>query len=197
MRQALEEAGFNTRVRNMLRGIMLRFGCPVRVVKTKRQAAPLHLKLQIPRKSDQKFLYRALRPDEIERGVLIPKKPGEPFVDSLRFPQVFPLRFGESPEHAVRSQQWDSDQYPTSGVSTTPHLKRAEHYAEHNRKIARIAVDRLEACGVQTFRVSKHVHASLITKPADDEVILVCPGAEYFPKDIIVEVFDLADLRAD
>jgi hypothetical protein len=143
----------------------------------------------------QEFLYRALRLDEIERHVLIPKKPSEPFVDFPRFPQVFPHRLGEWPEHAVRSQQWDSSKYPTSGVSTTPHLKRAEHYAQHNRKIARIAVDRLEASGVQTFRVSEHVHLSLISKPEDDEVILICPGAEYFPKDIIVEIFDLADLQ--
>jgi hypothetical protein len=57
--------------------------------------------------------------------------------------------------------------------------------------MARIAVERLAACGVQTFRVSEHVHASLISKPEDDEVILVCPGVKYLPKNIILEIFEL------
>jgi hypothetical protein len=138
---------------------------------------------------DHKFLYRALRPDEIKRRVLIPKS-GGPFVASPMFPQVFPLAFGEHTEHAVRAQQWDG-RYPTSGVSTTPHLKRAEYYAQRNLHIARIAVERLAACGVQTFRVSEHVQPSLIAKPEDDEVILVYPGAKYFPKDIVVDIFTL------
>jgi hypothetical protein len=138
---------------------------------------------------DHEFLYRALRPDEIKRRVLIPKSCG-PFIDSPRFPQVFPFAFGERTEHAVRAQQWDG-QYPTSGVSTTPDLKRAEYYAQHDRTIASIAVDRLEACGIKTFRVSEHVHHSLIFKPEDDEVILVCPGGECFPSDIIADIFKL------
>src|SRR5712692_3493740 len=128
------------------------------------------------------FLYRALRPAEIKRGVLIPKRPRAPFVSSPMFPQVFPFAFGEHAEHAVRAQQWDG-QYPTSGVSTTPRLKRAEYYAQRHRTIARIAVDRLAGCGVQMFRVSEYIHPSLIFKPEDDEVILVCPGVKYFPKD--------------
>jgi hypothetical protein len=107
------------------------------------------------------------------------------------FPQVLPFTLGEWPEHAVRAQQWNSDRFPTSGVSTTPHLKRAKYYAQRDRTIARIAVDRLAAHGVQTFRVSDHVHPSLISKPEDDEVILVCRGAKYFPKDIIVDIFEL------
>jgi hypothetical protein len=138
-----------------------------------------------------KFLYRALRPTEIKRRVLIPKKPFTPFVADLMFPQVFPVRFGKFPEHAVRAQQLDSNKYRTSGVSTTPHLKRAKYYAQRNRHIARIAVKRLAACGVQTFQVSEHVQPSLITKPEDDEVILVCPGAKYLPKDIVVDIFTL------
>jgi hypothetical protein len=144
---------------------------------------------------NRKFLYRALRPTEIKRRVLIPKKPLAPFAAGLMFPQVFPVRFGEWPEHAVRAQQRDSDRFPTSGVSTTPHLKRAKHYAQHNQTIARIAIDRLAAHGVQTFRVSKYVQPSLISKPEDDEVILVCPGAKYFPKEIIVDIFKLPASR--
>ena len=137
------------------------------------------------------FLYRALRPDEITRGVLIPKS-REPFVAHPMLPLVLPFTLGERPEHAVRAHQWDG-RYPTSGVSTTPHLKRAECFAQRHRTIARIAVERLAAFGVQTFRVSEHVDPSLIFAPEDDEVILVCPDAECLPKEIIADVFELAD----
>jgi len=84
---------------------------------------------------NDKFLYRALRQTEIKRRVFIPKIPLAPFVDSPRFPQVFPLRFGDWPEHAVRAQQWDSDRFPTSGVSTAPHLKQAKYYAQQRLTI--------------------------------------------------------------
>ena len=137
------------------------------------------------------FLYRALRPEEITRGVLIPKS-REPFVADPILPLVLPFTLGERPEHAVRAHQWNG-RYPTSGVSTTPHLKRAEYYAQHHRTIASIAVDRLAASGIQMFRVSECIDFSLIFAPEDDEVILVYPDAECFPKEIIADVFELAD----
>ena len=140
---------------------------------------------------DDMFLYRALRPEEISRGVLIPKS-REPFVAHPMLPQVLPFPLGERPEHAVRAQQWErEDRYPTSGVSTTPHRQRAEYYARHHRTIASIAVDRLAASGIQMFRVSDHIDPSLIFAPEDDEVILVCPGAECFPREIIADAFEL------
>ena len=140
---------------------------------------------------DNKFLYRALRTTEIKRCVLIPKKPSAPFAADLMFPLQFPGRFGKFSEHAVRAHQMDSDRYPTSGVSTTPHRERAESYAQGNRIIVRIAVERLAAHGIETYRVSDYVPPELITKPEDDEVILVRPGKRYFPKAIIVEFFEL------
>ena len=137
------------------------------------------------------FLYRALRPEEITRGVLIPKS-RERFVAHPMLPLALPFTLGERPEHAVRAHQWEG-RYPTSGVSTTPHIKRAEHYAQRHRFIAKIAVERLAASGIQMFRVSEHVDSSLIFTPDDDEVILVCPHAECFPKEIIASIFELAN----
>ena len=139
---------------------------------------------------ETEFLYRALRPEEISRGVLIPKSCG-PFAAKPRLPQVLPFTLGERPEHAVRAHQWKG-RYPTSGVSTTPHLKRAEHYAQHHRRIAKIAIARLAQFHVQTFRVSDYVHASQICVPEDDEVILVCSDAECFPEEIITNIFELS-----
>ncbi len=140
---------------------------------------------------DVEFLYRALRPVEIARCVLIPKKQ-EPFVADQMVPLKLPITLGKRPEHAVRAHQCKG-LYPTSGVSTTPHLERAEYYAQHHRTIAKIAVERLAECGIETFQVSEHVHPEFILVPEDDEVILVCPGAECLPKEIIVDIFRLPD----
>jgi hypothetical protein len=139
---------------------------------------------------ETEFLYRALRPEEISRGVLIPKSCG-PFVADPMLPQVLPFTLGERPEHAVRAHQWNG-RYPTSGVSTTPHLRRAEHYAQRHRTIAKIAVERLARFQVQRFRVSEYVNASQICMPEDDELILVCANAECFPKEIIADIFELS-----
>jgi hypothetical protein len=136
--------------------------------------------------TDTVFLYRALRPEEISRRALIPKSCG-PFVADPMLPQILPFTLGKRPEHAVRAQQWDSNKYPTSGVSTTPHLKRAEHYAQNHRTIAKIAVERFSEFGIQAFRVSEYVDPSLISVPEDDESILVCPDRECFPEEIIAE----------
>jgi len=134
-------------------------------------------------------LYRALRQEEIVRGLIIPKTRG-PFVADPMLPNVLPFTLGKCPEYAVRAHQWNG-QYLTSGISTTPHFHRAEHYAQRDRVIVRIAVEHLIAWGIQTFRVSEHVHPSLIFAPEDDEVILFCPGADVFPREIIAEIFDL------
>jgi hypothetical protein len=133
------------------------------------------------------FLYRALHPDEISRCVLIPKSCG-PFVAEPRLPLVLPFSIGERTEHAVREHH-SVGQYPTSGVSTTPHLKRAEHYAQQHRTIAKIAVGRLVQFHVLTFCVCDYVDASLICVPEDDEVVLVCPDTECFSKEIIADIF--------
>ena len=106
-------------------------------------------------------------------------------------PQVLPFTLGERPEHAVRAHQW-AGCYPTSGVSTTPYRKRAEYYAQRDRIIATIAIERLAEFRIQMFRVSEHIDSSLIFAPEDDEVILVCPDAECSPKEIIAQVFELA-----
>jgi hypothetical protein len=139
--------------------------------------------------TDTPFLYRALRPEEISRGALIPKACG-PFLADPMLPLVLPFTLGKRPDHAVRAHQWEG-RYPTSGISTSPHLERAKHYAQHHRMIARISVARLAEYQVQTFRVADYVDKSLICVPEDDEVILVCPDVENLPVGIISEIFDM------
>ena len=140
--------------------------------------------------TDTAFLYRALRPEEISRGVLIPKACG-PFLADPMLPLVLPFTLGKRPEHAVRAHQWEG-RHPTSGISTTPHLERAKHYAQRHRMISRISVARLAEYQFQTFCVADYVDESLICVPEDDEVILVCPDVESFPAEIISETFDIS-----
>jgi hypothetical protein len=46
------------------------------------------------------------------------------------------------------------------------------------------------ALALNECRSSVHVPGALITKPEDDEVILVRPGKRYFPQSIIVEFIE-------
>jgi hypothetical protein len=132
------------------------------------------------------FLYRALRPEEIECGRLIPKRQ-TPFLAEPRLKNVLPFNLGFRVEHAARDHQ---DTKETSGISTSPHLFRAEFYAQRHRRIARIRVEELHRFGIQQVVVAEHVHATLINKPEDDEVVLVRPDVQEFPSQIIDRIVE-------
>ena len=79
-----------------------------------------------------KYLYRALRKEEIEAGnILIPKEQ-ETFkkLPRLGIDTRLPFVMGETEEHAVRQHQWQQKGFLTSGISTTPHFERAKYYKE-------------------------------------------------------------------
>jgi hypothetical protein len=133
----------------------------------------------------RRFLYRALREAEIQAGgVLIPKKT-ELFIAHPRLPITLPFRLGLYHEHAVREHQWDG-LYETCGISTTPHLARAQLYAARLGVIVKIDLTILESVGIVHFRVADFVAPSEIAVPEDDEVILVSP-TNYFSREIIVD----------
>ena len=135
------------------------------------------------------ILYRALRPAEIEAGCVLIPKAQKPFVAHPRLHQVLPFDLGLRVEHAVREHQWEG-QFETSGVSTTPHLSRARHYAKH-KTIVEIDTSRFAACGITFHRVSDHVDGRLICVPEDDEIILTHQGDTWFPKSVIKAVLRL------
>lgn len=146
-----------------------------------------------------RYLYRALRPAEISAGYVLIPKAQKPFLAHPRLPQILAWNLGEKPEHAVREHQWDKpgNQYETSGVSTTPHFHRARYYAEYcdptrmivaTKFIATIDATIFGALGICAHRVADYVPSSLISVPEDDEIILVCPAAPHFPKELIVGI---------
>jgi hypothetical protein len=134
------------------------------------------------------YLYRALRPEEIARGVLIPKSQ-EPFTADprLAIDTRLPFILGPTTEHAVRQHQWQQQGFDTRGVSTTPHLRRARFYASTHRLIAVIRRDLLVGFGIEEFRVNEWLadHPEDIACTDDDEVILVCETPGPLPAEII------------
>ena len=138
------------------------------------------------------FLYRALRAAEIEAGcVLIPKNQ-RPFEADPRLgiDTRLPFVLGPTEEHAVRQHQWQQNGFPTSGVSTTPHLERAQFYAAADGVIVEIDRRLFSVYGLRECVVNSILgeHPVDIAVPEDDEVILVWDEAGPFPKQLIVRV---------
>lgn len=140
------------------------------------------------------LLYRGVNPDlhaEIN-GVLRPKT-SRPFMaspewDRAEWGNAF---WGESPGNAVIEHQQHQAGFPTSGVSTTPHLERAIFYATHGGKYCRAfvyVIDRSQcgALGVSEFIVNDVVPLPSVAE--DDEVILVAGDFGPLPGALIVEV---------
>lgn len=141
------------------------------------------------------FLYRALRVAEIEAGyVLVPKAQG-PFEAGPRLgiDTRLPFVLGQTEEHAVRQHQWKQNGFPTSGVSTTPHLERARFYAVPGGVIVEVDRRLFSMYEVREYVVNSILgeHPVDIAVPDDDEIILVRDGAEPFPKQLIVRVMVL------
>lgn len=92
--------------------------------------------------------------------------------------------------NAVIRHQFNQEGFPTSGISTTPHLKRAIAYARgkdgcSNGFVYKIDRTLLLMHKVKEFVVSEYVRTPSI--PEDDEIILVIPDAESLPEAVIVE----------
>jgi hypothetical protein len=142
-----------------------------------------------------RYLYRALRRDEIAQRVLIPKEQ-EPFAANPRLgiDTRLPFTLGPTPEHAVRQHQWQQRGFPTRGVSTTPHLHRARLYAKH-RVIAVVSRNLLPGFGIEEFAVNDWLgrHPEDIACAEDEEVILVAGTLGPLPAEIIERLVNLDD----
>ena len=124
-----------------------------------------------------RYLYRALRKEEIDSGCsLIPRSQG-PFVAASKFgiDTTFPIPLVPTVENAVRQHQWKQNGLPTSGVSTTPHLERARFYAAANGVIVRIDRHLLAQHGIKEYRVKDYLTKDPhnVAVPEDDEVVLL------------------------
>jgi hypothetical protein len=140
----------------------------------------------------ENYLYRALRPEEIEAGYILIPKSQEQFESEPRLEIDTRLDFelGPTEEYAVRQHQWEQAGFPTRGISTTPHLERAKFYAHLNKVIVKIDRDSLVKHGIKEYVVTEILDFG-IAVPEDDEVILVMNNDGPFSKEIIVEVIHL------
>ena len=141
---------------------------------------------------NEKYLYRALRAEEIEAGnILIPK-----LQDLFRAnPRLgidtrLPFALGPTEEYAFRQHQWKQIGFPTRGISTTPHYKRAEFYASRNKVIVKIDRKLLNKYDIIEYIVKDWlgITSNDIAVPADDEVILVRNIDGDWPKEIISKI---------
>jgi hypothetical protein len=123
------------------------------------------------------ILYRALRKEEIESGLLIPKHYA-PFISGPHLPNKLPLNLGSELKHAVHAHTLNGI-IPTRGVSCTRHWKVAEFYAQTNRVIATIDEQTCHLLGIRTYCVADILEPELIQKP-DQEVILVSDTDDPF-----------------
>ena len=144
-----------------------------------------------------KYLYRALRKEEINAGnILIPKLQG-PFRSDPRFgiDMRFPIEFG-SETNAVRQHQWEQRGFQTSGVSATPHFERAKVYTR-DYVIVKINRQLFSKYGIKEYVVKEYLgkFPEDIAVPEDDEIILVKEDGGPFPKEIIVEVISEGEIR--
>jgi len=101
-----------------------------------------------------------------------------------------------TPTNAVIRHQLNQEGFPTSGISTTPHLERAILYARgkdgtfggHVFKIDRTL---LLHHGIAEFEVAQYCVPSI---PEDGEVILVIPDGVHLPPSVIVEIIQVPAL---
>ena len=138
-----------------------------------------------------KYLYRALRKEEIDAGNILIPKSQEPFRSYPRFgiDTRFPIVLRDTEEHAVRQHQWKQSGFPTSGVSTTPHFEKAKFYARDGI-IVKINRQLFSKYRIKEYIVKKYLgkFQDDIAAPEDDEIILVQENGAPFPKEIIEKV---------
>jgi hypothetical protein len=139
-------------------------------------------------------LYRGVSEEMHQRlgGVLQPKV-NRPFVAEPEFgrAEYGNAYWGENEANAVIEHQQHQAGFPTSGVSTTPHLERAQFYATaggHHPRGYVYVIDRarLAQLGVKEFVVNEIVPMPSI--PEDSEVILVAADLGPLPAESVIEV---------
>ena len=143
---------------------------------------------------EKKYLYRGVSSELHEKtgGRLVPKTT-QAFTHTFKYGETkygSGAKYGSAPANAVQRHQLNQAGYPTSGVSTTPHLGRAHFYATRggtyrNGYIYKIDRELLEINGVKEYVVAQYVKVPSI--PEDDEVILVEEKFGTLPDAIITE----------
>lgn len=98
--------------------------------------------------------------------------------------------------NAVILHQLHQAGHLTSGISTTPHLSRAEFYARGKDKVSDGYVLKIDRHALEMNDVKQHVVANYCkpSVPEDDEVVLETINGSPLPKSVVVEVIYLSIL---
>lgn len=143
------------------------------------------------------YLYRGENKEMYRRsgGVLRPRLMKQPFDYVFRADGSIKAdgsaTAGPSEMNAVYGHQLSSGKFPTSGISTTPFLRRAQHYATADGRFSsgyvfKLDREALNSVGVREYIVSEWVENPKI--PEDEEVILVAQDMGELPRYVIVEI---------
>lgn len=144
-------------------------------------------------------LYRGINPELHEQfaGALIPKE-NKPFIKPAEWGRAEwgNAYWGECEANAIVEHQLHQAGYPTSGVSTTPHLNRAIFYATHDEKYSYGYVYVIDEAlcqihEVTIYRVKDHVPSPSV--PGDDEVILVAHDFGVIPCAVVIEIIRVSN----
>lgn len=154
--------------------------------------------LDLKKLKNMNFLYRGVSL-EIHlkyKGKLVPK--GLTFKHPVKYGSRIAkygsgITYGYSEINAVIGHQTNSTEFPTSGVSTTPHFERARLYATKGTNdkgiVYKINREDLAEYEVREYIVNKY--AVQPTVPEDDEVILVHKDYGPLPKEIIIDIIEV------
>jgi hypothetical protein len=148
---------------------------------------------------DARFLYRGVNPDlyAITGGQLVPKDVGPfeyTFMHDGTVKHDGSATFGPSEQNAVLRHELDQEGFPTSGISTTPHLVRASHYATAEGKYPKGHVFKIDRTLLLGAQVKEYVVAQWLpfpSAPEDDEVILVAHDCGPLPMVIVNDILEV------
>lgn len=99
--------------------------------------------------------------------------------------------WGDSSLNAVVEHQRHQAGYPTSGVSTTPHLERARFYATRGGDLPSGCIYVINPNYCRGHGVTLYVVNDLVPQPAiavDDEIILVAQDFGVIPSGVVINV---------
>lgn len=139
-------------------------------------------------------LYRGVNPELHEQfaGALIPKE-NKPFIKPAEWGRFEwgNAYWGECEANAVVEHQQHQAGYPTSGISTTPHLNCAVYYATHDGQYSFGYVYVIDDALCQSHKVAIYKVKDFVPSPyipEDDEVILVAHDFGVIPRALIIEI---------
>lgn len=104
------------------------------------------------------------------------------------------VRYGLSEDNAVIRHQHGQSGFPTSGISTTPHLERAIYYATSGGKEATGYVYKINRTILVSHGIREFIVADFTVEPSipeDDEVILVAPDFGTLSDAVIIEIISV------